>query len=156
MTSLFPPRESLVVTSRLGPGNSRTFFLPCLQYLDSHTTANHPFGLLATHAEYHYPSLQYSQYICTDGYGQWPCNLQKGSKSRNDNILCSGALLVHGKKPGSKIYIQVHHADRSKAWPFSSLNLRFFVVQLREPWPRDASSAHTSSTLLSLQALFIL
>jgi hypothetical protein len=26
MTSLFPPRESLVVTSRLGTGNSRTFF----------------------------------------------------------------------------------------------------------------------------------
>ncbi len=29
MTSLFPPRESLVVTSRLGTGNSRTFFLRC-------------------------------------------------------------------------------------------------------------------------------
>jgi hypothetical protein len=28
-TSLFPPRESLVVTSRLGTGNSRTFFLRC-------------------------------------------------------------------------------------------------------------------------------
>jgi hypothetical protein len=26
MTSLFPPRESLVATSRLGTGNSRTFF----------------------------------------------------------------------------------------------------------------------------------
>jgi hypothetical protein len=26
MTSLFPPRESLVVTSRLGTGNSPTFF----------------------------------------------------------------------------------------------------------------------------------
>jgi hypothetical protein len=26
MTSLFPPRESLIVTSWLGPGNSRTFF----------------------------------------------------------------------------------------------------------------------------------
>ncbi len=26
MTSLFPPRETLVVTSRLGTGNSRTFF----------------------------------------------------------------------------------------------------------------------------------
>jgi hypothetical protein len=26
MTSLFPPRESLVVTSRRGTGNSRTFF----------------------------------------------------------------------------------------------------------------------------------
>jgi hypothetical protein len=26
MTSLFPPRESLVGTSRLGKGNSRTFF----------------------------------------------------------------------------------------------------------------------------------
>ncbi len=26
MTSLFPPRESLVVTSRLGTGNARTFF----------------------------------------------------------------------------------------------------------------------------------
>ncbi len=29
MTSLFLPRESLVVTSRLGTGNSRTFFLRC-------------------------------------------------------------------------------------------------------------------------------
>jgi hypothetical protein len=29
MTSLFPPRESLVVKSRLGTGNSRTFFLQC-------------------------------------------------------------------------------------------------------------------------------
>ncbi len=29
MTSLFTPRESLVVTSRLGTGNSRTFFLRC-------------------------------------------------------------------------------------------------------------------------------
>ncbi len=29
MTSLFPPRESLVVTSRLGTGKSRTFFLRC-------------------------------------------------------------------------------------------------------------------------------
>ncbi len=29
MTSLFPPRESLVGTSRLGTGNSRTFFLRC-------------------------------------------------------------------------------------------------------------------------------
>ncbi len=27
MTPLFPPRESLVVTSRLGTGNSRSFFL---------------------------------------------------------------------------------------------------------------------------------
>ncbi len=26
MTSLFPPRESLVVTSRLGTGNSQNFF----------------------------------------------------------------------------------------------------------------------------------
>ncbi len=30
MTSLFPPRESLEVTSRLGTGNSRTFFLRCI------------------------------------------------------------------------------------------------------------------------------
>ncbi len=30
MTSLFPPRESLAVTSRLGTGNSRTFFLRCI------------------------------------------------------------------------------------------------------------------------------
>ncbi len=30
MTSLFPPRESLVVTSRLGTGNSRSFFLRCV------------------------------------------------------------------------------------------------------------------------------
>ncbi len=30
MTSLFPPRESLVVTSRLGTGNSRSFFLRCI------------------------------------------------------------------------------------------------------------------------------
>ncbi len=29
MTSLFPPRESLVMTSQLGTGNSRTFFLRC-------------------------------------------------------------------------------------------------------------------------------
>jgi hypothetical protein len=29
MTSLLPPRESLVVTSWLGTGNSRTFFLRC-------------------------------------------------------------------------------------------------------------------------------
>ncbi len=29
MTSFFPPRESLVVTSRLGTANSRTFFLRC-------------------------------------------------------------------------------------------------------------------------------
>ncbi len=29
MTSLFPPRECLVVTYRLGTGNSRTFFLRC-------------------------------------------------------------------------------------------------------------------------------
>jgi hypothetical protein len=29
MTLLFPPRESLVVTSRLRTGNSRTFFLRC-------------------------------------------------------------------------------------------------------------------------------
>jgi hypothetical protein len=29
MTSLFPPRESLVVTSRLGTGNSQSFFLRC-------------------------------------------------------------------------------------------------------------------------------
>ncbi len=33
MTSLFPPRESLVVTSRLGTGNSRTFFLRCRSLL---------------------------------------------------------------------------------------------------------------------------
>ncbi len=35
MTSLFPPnrRESLVVTSRLGTGNSRTFFLRCIEWV---------------------------------------------------------------------------------------------------------------------------
>jgi hypothetical protein len=33
MTSLFPPRESLVVTSRLGTVNSRTFFCGVLLYL---------------------------------------------------------------------------------------------------------------------------
>ncbi len=32
MTSLFPPRESLVVTSWLGTGNSRTFFYGVVQY----------------------------------------------------------------------------------------------------------------------------
>ncbi len=32
MTSLFPPKESLVVTSRLGTGNSRTFFLRCRRH----------------------------------------------------------------------------------------------------------------------------
>jgi hypothetical protein len=30
LTSLFPPRESLVVTSRLATGNSRNFFLRCI------------------------------------------------------------------------------------------------------------------------------
>ncbi len=30
MTALFPPRESLVLTSRLGTGNSRTFFYDVL------------------------------------------------------------------------------------------------------------------------------
>ena len=30
MASLFPPRESLVVTSWLGTGNSGTFFLRCI------------------------------------------------------------------------------------------------------------------------------
>jgi hypothetical protein len=35
MTSLFPPRESLVVTSRLGTGNSRTFYLQCTMNTDS-------------------------------------------------------------------------------------------------------------------------
>ncbi len=37
MTSLFPPRESLVVTSRLGTGNSRSFFygaIPTFIYCD--------------------------------------------------------------------------------------------------------------------------
>ncbi len=29
MTSLFPPRESLLVTSRLGTGNSKSYFLRC-------------------------------------------------------------------------------------------------------------------------------
>jgi hypothetical protein len=33
MTSLFPPTESLVVTFRLGTGNSRTFFLRCTSSL---------------------------------------------------------------------------------------------------------------------------
>jgi hypothetical protein len=32
LTSLFPPRESLVVTSRLGTKNSRTFFLRCSMF----------------------------------------------------------------------------------------------------------------------------
>ncbi len=33
MTSLFPPRESLVVTSRLGTGNSRSIFLRCTMFI---------------------------------------------------------------------------------------------------------------------------
>ncbi len=39
MTSLFPPRESLVVTSRLGTGNSRTFFLRCILSVSSMCTS---------------------------------------------------------------------------------------------------------------------
>jgi hypothetical protein len=35
MTSLFLPRESLVVTSRMGTRNSRTFFLRCTKITDS-------------------------------------------------------------------------------------------------------------------------
>jgi hypothetical protein len=41
MTSLFPPRESLVVTSRLGTGNSRTFFLRCSVHLRFRPTLVH-------------------------------------------------------------------------------------------------------------------
>ncbi len=40
MTSLFPPRESLVVTFRLGTGNSRTFFLRCMDANDSMDISN--------------------------------------------------------------------------------------------------------------------
>ncbi len=40
MTSLFPPRKSLVVTSRLGTGNSQTFFLLCTQLLMHSVYAN--------------------------------------------------------------------------------------------------------------------
>ncbi len=36
LTSLFPPRESLVLTSRLGTGNSRTFFYGVLHIYISH------------------------------------------------------------------------------------------------------------------------
>ncbi len=36
ITSLFPPRESLVVTSRLGTGNSRTFFCTVYCFLFFH------------------------------------------------------------------------------------------------------------------------
>jgi hypothetical protein len=42
MTSLFPPRESLVVTSRLGTGNSRTFFLRCVCCCHFHYFSMHP------------------------------------------------------------------------------------------------------------------
>jgi hypothetical protein len=54
MTSLFPPRESLVVTSRLGTGNSRTFFLRCrgrmcgttLPSNNDRTTPSYGYGML--------------------------------------------------------------------------------------------------------------
>ncbi len=41
MTSLFPPRESLVVTSRLGTGNSRAFLygVPPCDFLAAYTTS---------------------------------------------------------------------------------------------------------------------
>ncbi len=42
MTSLCPPMESLVVTSRLCTGNSRTFFLRCSRQNKNHTLF--PFG----------------------------------------------------------------------------------------------------------------
>ncbi len=52
MTSLFPPRESLVVTSWLGTGNSRTFFLRCS--LCSHA---HPWSCLVLNCSCHYLSV---------------------------------------------------------------------------------------------------
>jgi hypothetical protein len=41
MTSLFPPRESLVVTSRLGTGNLRTFFYGVVSSLGNWENATH-------------------------------------------------------------------------------------------------------------------
>jgi hypothetical protein len=37
IASLFPPRESLVETSRLGTGNLRTFFLRCKRNIHGST-----------------------------------------------------------------------------------------------------------------------
>ncbi len=44
MTSWFPPRESLVVTSRLGTGNSWTFFLRCIIFYTLKSTVSLPRG----------------------------------------------------------------------------------------------------------------
>jgi hypothetical protein len=59
--------------------------------------------------------------MCTDGYGH--ASFRKGPKAEMIKFWCSGALLVHGEKPGSKMYNLINPADRPKARTFSSLKL---------------------------------
>ncbi len=61
MTLLFPPRESLVVRSRLGTGNSRTFFLRCTPDPNGHLVLavyRHPAQALKNHHQNRIKDLQ--------------------------------------------------------------------------------------------------
>ncbi len=65
MTSLFPPRESLVVTSRLGTGNSRSFFYSVSSALENCSSGNGKapcwcLNILYTGA-FPFPELQFSR-----------------------------------------------------------------------------------------------
>jgi hypothetical protein len=73
MTSLFPPRESLVVTSRLGTGNSRTFFLRCRENMAG-------YSLLFFFCNFFVPSL-FSMYCnCLDVPFSFSLQVSRNSK----------------------------------------------------------------------------
>ncbi len=70
MTSLFPPRESLVVTSWLGKGNSLTFFLRCTS-IELYRTGSPTHGqmiILCTGASLYAP---YSLLLISNKFWEW-------------------------------------------------------------------------------------
>jgi hypothetical protein len=92
MTSLFPPRESLVVTSRLGTGNSRTFFYGVherhgqINHIDTEPKCRQltklpckkPYGrCLLEFADWRYS--QSCWYFRPNFVNCWPSNLLSGS-----------------------------------------------------------------------------
>jgi hypothetical protein len=137
MTSLFPPRESLVVTSRLGTGNSRTFFLRCTVLV----AASYPNRIKERKKCTCVSTVGAMKTVLTPTY----FNLFKPSKcsfchsSRTQKPQVHGERLIRGVTPVTDtVHVLLYRTSREQGRIFttSRWSLFYFIKQFLPPdWP---------------------
>ncbi len=131
MTSLFPPRESLVVTFRLGTGNSRSFFLRCRTPQDMFNIPQ--YFHQCSHVWGHFMCMQKTsrrkcfslRNICNSAAWQWavPANVGRVSQKSNSAHAAMQLDSAHGTHRDVFLFQQCNHTSG-----ILSLNLQVTIL----------------------------